>query len=130
MTDRKRHFVGQVRIARGRPENVELFVDDRTPEDLVQSFTDQDATPSVKTTARYGIFKTANTVGTTITDFDDGYTGQVIYVIINDANTTIDFTASGLKGNVGADWSPTTGDHMTCFYDGTDWYCDVSDNTA
>jgi hypothetical protein len=92
-----------------------------------QAFTDADDTPSV---AGYINFKTANTGATTITDFDDGFDGQTIKVIINDANTTIDFTASGLKGNAGADWSPTTGDHMTCTYDGTDWFCDVSDNTA
>jgi hypothetical protein len=91
------------------------------------TFTDGDATPSVLEAT---VVKTANTTATTITDLDDGYVGQTVKVIIGDANTTIDFTSSGLKGNGGADWSPTTGDHMTCVYDGTDWYCDVSDNTA
>lgn len=91
-------------------------------------FTDQDATPSVASGAMF--YKTGNTIATTITDFDNGVQSQKITVIIADVNTTIDFTASGLKGNVGADWSPTTGDHMVCEYDGTDWFCIVSDNTA
>jgi hypothetical protein len=91
------------------------------------SFDDGDATPSVKNRT---MFKTANTTATTITTFDDSAEGQVIRVIINDANTTIDFTGTNLKGNGGADWSPTTGDHMTCAFDGTNWYCDISDNTA
>lgn len=90
------------------------------------TITDQDATPSVIEGA---YFKTANTVATTITDFDNATEGQVIFVEFGDGNTTVDFTASGLKGNAGADWSPAQGDHMTCIYNGTDWLCDVSDNT-
>lgn len=88
---------------------------------------DQDATPSV---AGLKILTTANTLATTITDLDDGIVGQTVIVKIGDGNTTIDFTASGLKGNAGADWSPAAGDHMVCTYDGTDWLCVVSDNTA
>ena len=91
------------------------------------TWADADATPSV---ANGAYFVTANTGATTITDLDDGVVGQVVFVEIADANTTIDFTASGLRGNVGVDWSPTTGDHMTCIYNGTDWLCTVSDNTA
>lgn len=121
-------LIGQIQQP-GRPPADATFVVEST-EELAQSFTDADATPSVVTTAQNKLFLTANTGATTITDFDDGRVGQVIWVVINDANTTIDFTASGLKGNGGANWSPTTGDHMTCIYDGTDWYCDVSDNTA
>ena len=86
-----------------------------------------DATPSV---ALSNLFLTANGSSTTITMFDDGFTGQEITVIVNDTNTTIDFTGTNLLGNVGVDWSPTTGDHMTCVYDGTNWHCRVSDNTA
>jgi len=76
------------------------------------------------------VFKTANTGSKTISDFTNGVAGQVITVLIQDTNTTIDFTGTNLKGNGGADWSPTTGDHMTCVYDGTNWYCEISDNTA
>jgi parallel beta-helix repeat protein len=95
----------------------------------VKLFADGDDTPSVAGTIDC-IFKTANTNPVTITDFDDGVKGQRVTIIIADANTTIDFTASGLKGNVGADWSAGNGDHMVCVYDGTDWYCTISDNTA
>jgi hypothetical protein len=125
----KRHLVGQLQEPGLRPRNVELVVDERRVEELAQTFTDQDATPSVLT-GNNTVYTTANTVATTITDFDDGYVGQSITVIIGDGNTTVDFTSSGLKGNAGVDWSPASGDHMICVYDGTDWYCIVSDNTA
>lgn len=88
---------------------------------------DGDATPNVQGNH---LFKTQNTGATTITDFDNGHYGQEITVIIDDGNTTIDFTGTNLKGNGGADWSPSAGDHMTCVYDGTSWYCNISDNTA
>lgn len=92
-----------------------------------QSFTTLDATPSVSTG---NFFKTANAGPTVITDFDDGYNGQEITVVIGDANTTIDFSATDLKGNAGSDWVPTSGDHMVCIHDGTSWFCNISDNTA
>tara|TARA_Y100000310_G_scaffold318960_1_gene373647 strand:- start:1931 stop:2350 length:420 start_codon:yes stop_codon:yes gene_type:complete len=91
------------------------------------TFGAQDATPSVS--GNY-FFKTANTVPTTITNLIDGTAGQVIWVVFGDALTTIEFTGTSLKGNVGADWSPASGDHMQCIFDGTSWYCSVSDNTA
>ena len=113
----------------GQPtEDVVLVVENT--EELMQTFASTDATPSVLTTLQNKLFKTANASATTITDMDDGRVGQTVWVVIGDANTTIDFTASGLKGNAGVNWSPTTGDHMTCIYDGADWYCDISDNTA
>jgi hypothetical protein len=94
---------------------------------MFRAFTSLDATPSVKG----GVcFKTANAGATTITDFDDGIDGQEITVVIDDANTTVDFTSTNLKGNAGADWTPAQYDHMVCTYDGTYWYCRVSDNTV
>lgn len=93
----------------------------------VQTFTNGDASPSV---AAGTVFKTANTSPTTITMFDGGSDGQFIYVLINDANTTIDFTGTNLKGNAGVDWSPTTGDSLECFFVSPSWYCRISDNTA
>lgn len=89
------------------------------------NFSPNDTTPSV---AYYENYKTSNTGATSVSQFDDGRPGQRIVVVINDANTTIDFTGSFLKGNNGADWSPSSGDHMTCVFDGTYWYCDVSNN--
>lgn len=90
------------------------------------TFADQDATPSVVGGSR---FKTANTIATTITNLDQGYDGQEVVVVFGDALTTIDFTASAMKGNAGADWTPAVNDSMSCVYDGTNWFCDVSDNS-
>lgn len=95
--------------------------------EVVASFTDGDTTPSV---ANGRLFKTANTNNTTITALDGGVPGQTVKIIINDAKTTIDFTSTILKGNGGADWSPVQYDHMVCTFEGTYWYCEVSDNTA
>lgn len=91
------------------------------------SFASTDATPSV---AGGNVFKTANAAPTTITMLDDGVNGQEVNIIIGDANTTIDFTGTNLKGNAGGDWTPTTNDSMICVFDGTNWYCRISDNTA
>jgi hypothetical protein len=92
-----------------------------------QTFAADDATPSVSAGKN---FKTANANPTTITAFDDGVDGQEIFVLVNDANTTVDFTGTTLKGNAGADWSPGSGDFMRCTRDGTNWYCTVTDATA
>jgi hypothetical protein len=73
--------------------------------------------------------KTANTSTTTITNFNDGVVACTYTLIISDSYTTFDFSNTSLKGNGGADWSPDVGDHMTCVYDGTNWYCSISDNT-
>ena len=89
---------------------------------VVTSFTDQDATPSVN---RGRLFKTANTAATAITMFDDGIAGQRITVFINDANTTIDFSATNLHGNGGVDWAASQDDSMDCVFDGTDWWCTI-----
>lgn len=93
----------------------------------IPEFTDGDATPSV---GGYNTYKTANTGGTTITMLDGNVQGKKVTIIFGDANTTIDFTGTNLKGNSGVDWTPATNDHMECVYDGTNWYCNVSDNTA
>ena len=90
------------------------------------TFTDTDATPLVDDTTSTEIFKTANTSGTTITDFDGGQIGQKITVIIDDVNTTLDFTGGPLVGNSGVDWVASSGDMATCTHDGTNWYCDVT----
>lgn len=90
------------------------------------NFASLDATPSV---LGRSICKTNNAGATTITDLDDGYVGQVVMIIIGDANTTVDFTGTNLKGNAGADWSPGLNDTMQCTYNSTYWYC-VVNNTA
>lgn len=70
---------------------------------------------------------TANATPTTITNFSVGKPGQTITLMIADANTTIDFTGTNLKGNGGSDWAAPNGGSMTCTTpDGTTWYCRIS----
>jgi len=90
------------------------------------TFTAQDATPDVSSGT---VFKTANAIATSISMFDSAVDGQTIWVIVNDINTTFDFTSTNLKGNAGADWTPTTGDHLQATFVNPYWYCTVSDNT-
>ena len=101
-------------------------VDESNEWGAVSDFTDGDDTPSI---ADNSVFQTANTNPTTITMLDDGYVGKRVTVLIQDADTTIDFTGTNLKGNAGADWNPDNGDYMVCTFDGTDWYCQVVDAT-
>ena len=91
----------------------------------ISTFTDGDGTPSVIGATQ---FKTGNTNPTTITFFDGGIAGQEILVAFNDANTTIDFTDTNLRGNNRSDWTPSQYDHMKCFFDGSRWLCTVSNN--
>lgn len=95
------------------------------------AFSSTDTTPDVSGGSR---FKTANAAATTIDDFDAGAgsldEGQHVHILINDSNTTIDFTSSGLKGHGGVDWEPSAGYTMDCHYDGTDWACNVSHPTS
>jgi hypothetical protein len=95
---------------------------------VVGTFADQDATPTVGLYPNQSVFQTSNTVLTTYTDFDDGVVGETITVIVNDALSVFDFTASSLKGNGGVDWIPASGDHLSATYNGISWYCDVSEN--
>lgn len=61
---------------------------------------------------------------------EHGRTGQVFRLVIADANTTIDFTSTNLKGNGGSDWVPAAYDWLEAIFDGTNWYCSVHDCTA
>ncbi len=66
-------------------------------------FTDQDTTPSVLGARK--LFKCTNSVGTTITGFDDGILGQVIKIWFSNGNTTINTGGHfSLKG--GANLAP------------------------
>lgn len=94
---------------------------------LPSYFGTNDTSPSVK---YFNFCNTTNAAPTTITMFDDGYAGQKIIVLIQDAFTTIDFTGTNLKGNAGVDWTPANGDWMDCIFDGTNWYCAIHDSTA
>jgi hypothetical protein len=96
----------------------------------IPTFAAGDTTPSI---VGGRVFKTANTAESPalISMLDGGVVGQTVKIIIADAYTDIDFTGTLLRGHGGVNWTDcTTGDHMICTYDGTYWYCDVSDNTA
>jgi hypothetical protein len=80
------------------------------------AFSDGDTTPSVQDHLN---FITANTSSTTISDFDDGANGQIINVFINDSNTTIDFTSSGIEG-IEEDYIAQNGEVLTFIYAATD----------
>jgi hypothetical protein len=92
-----------------------------TQTNAIATFTAADATPSV---AGGTVFKTANTAPVTITMFDGGITGQRIEVIL-DANTTIDFSGTNLKGNGGSDFNDADGGILVGRFDGTAWFCQV-----
>lgn len=87
------------------------------------TFSANDTTPDVSGGVR---FVTANASGTVVTTFDGGVAGQEIWVRVNDANTTFDFSGTTLKGNGGSDRVAASGDTLHCIYDGTNWHCTVS----
>lgn len=91
----------------------------------LHKFTANDTTPSVAADAPY--YRTANTAPTTITMFDNGYPGQRIIVLIDDAFTTFDFTGTNLVGNGAADWAASNLDWLDAIFDGTRWRCAVHD---
>jgi len=70
-------------------------------------FSNGDATPSVS--GDYTVFYTNNSVSTTITNFDNGTNGQIIYVGFNDSNTTIAKSAT-IYPQGGVDFSPSAYD--------------------
>lgn len=100
-----------------------------TMDPYVTNLNQNDNSPDVYLGCKRHTFITNNTNPTTISAFDNGFRGQEITVIFNDANTTIDFTSTTLKGNAGVDFTGAATDVMTCVYDGTNWYCQVHDNT-
>jgi len=86
-----------------------------------ETFVDGDDTPDISGGSR---FKTANTAPTTITDFDNpNANGQVIVVLITDANTTIQDLSNGsnirLRGGIDFDFAAY--DMLNFEYDGANW---------
>jgi len=90
----------------------------------MRTLTANSTTPSVL----YGhAFVTANTAGTLISNLLDGYDGQEVVMLIRDTLTTIDFTASNMKGNGGVDWAAPINGSMRCIYNKAlgSWFCTV-----
>ena len=94
----------------------------------IRTFTSRDTTPSVDGGT---IFKTENDRPISITNFDDGTTGQKITILINDANTDFTHHARALNLNGATNWTTSaTGDTIEFIYDGDKWYeTNRSDNT-
>ena len=77
------------------------------------------ATPSIGNDVN-GQWKTANTLATTITNFLNGYESQIICILADDSNTTIQHNADViLKGAV--DYVMSLGDIITLRRDATLW---------
>jgi len=87
------------------------------------TLTADSATPSV---ALGDTFITANTTATSLTNFTGGVPGQQIAVLVNDANTTFDFTGTSLKGNNGVDYVASSGDVIFAKRIGSNWHCTIS----
>jgi hypothetical protein len=86
------------------------------------AFSDGDATPSVDGGTYFG---TNNTGATTITTFDDGTNNQLIYVKINDVNTTVQCSGATIYCNGGSDVTARESLFICLVTSGT-WYCSVS----
>jgi len=75
------------------------------------AFSTGDATPAVN---KGNSFQTANVGATTITDFDGGSDGQVIFLKVNDANTTIADNAN-INTQTGGNFIASSGDRTAFF---------------
>ncbi len=83
-----------------------------------ETFADGDTTPSVEGGSA---FKTANTAGTVITNFDQGGEGHLVTVIAGDANTTIANNANFRLIGTAANMRLIQGVPYTFLKDGTVW---------
>ena len=82
------------------------------------AFTNGDTTPNVSSG---NMFQTQNTAPTAITTFDNGVTGQLIFILFGDGNTTLtDGATLQLQG--GANWTPNTGDTIMLARGAGVWY--------
>lgn len=72
-------------------------------------------------------FKTANVAGATLAGFNAGASrleGREVWVLIDDANTAVDFTGTTLRGNGGVDLAAGTSEGKLIHFinvDGTNW---------
>lgn len=88
------------------------------------ALTANSTTPSVA----YGrLWNTANSNPTTYTNFTGGIQGQVIEILINDANSTFNFHSGSLKGNFSTDYFAVSGDLLRATYVSATgfWYCEI-----
>lgn len=83
----------------------------------VGTYTPGATTPSVSGVTRLDIF---NSSSTTITNFTNGDTGQIIYLYFGDSNTTINRNNAYLAG--GANFVSTAHDTLVLLYISPYWY--------
>jgi hypothetical protein len=103
------------------------FMNIQTSNLMIFDLAEDDATPAVNNPYIPNAFYTKSTNPTTITNFDNGWEGQAFTVIVNDANTTFDFSGSSLKGNGGVDFVAAAGDAIRFIKHGSYWYGTVFD---
>lgn len=92
----------------------------------VKVLSPQDSTPDVQ---NCNMLVTANTGATSITTFEYGSNGQVVTLMIDDANTTL-VHSSGFLLAGGINWTPASGDSITMAKNSIGWReVSRSDNT-
>lgn len=84
----------------------------------IVAFTDADTTPDVNGGDRYS---TNNSSAGNITDFDKGWSGQIITVTGNDSGLTTIVHGQGVRLSNLRDFTLLDGDTLSIQYDGTDW---------
>ena len=88
-------------------------------------------TTSIDAFSGYKFWKVNYSAGAaTISAFNHPCEGLELKIEFLDANATVDFTGTTLKGNGGANWTPAAYDWMECWSDGTNWFCSVHDCSA
>jgi hypothetical protein len=95
------------------PNSADLINYDNFPR-VNQTFTVNSATPSVGS-ALNNWFAAANTVPTTITNFLNGYDGQVVNIYFSNGNTTIQHNAN-IFTKTGSNFTGSAGDLMSLTY--------------
>jgi len=76
------------------------------------------ATPDV---SQHTSYRATNTVSTTITDFTNGASGQVLFIAFSNSNTTVD-SNTNIKLQGGAPFVASGNCTLTLLHDGTTWF--------
>lgn len=82
----------------------------------LSTFSSGDTTPSLLSSFYH---RTNNSTPTTITGFDQAVRGQLYHVLINDPNTTLNFSTGNLLGNQGVDYVCNLNDMLQVMFDGS-----------
>ena len=107
----------KMRLASSGQPTSHLEVDGAIISNICPTLADN-TTPTV---ADVNVCKCSPAAPTTITNFTNGQTGQIIYIIFTNANATITDGAN-MKLQGAANFVSTADDTMTMVYDGTAWF--------